>query len=319
MKSEGGAGRDALGAIQAKSEAARAEIARTLGQRASDTPADVEALRALAHALAVDVSERVRHALAVTLCRSPVLPREVALALAMDVGAVAVPVLEFCAALSEADLLDLSRATGDAQRCALARRCDLTSPVVASLIEEGNVEVSRTLAGNQAAPLRAVDVDRMLTRFADAEVCARLGARCDLPPDLLATLIAWSARLLVQGIQGRGAGEGDLDRLAADAQGYAVLELARRQANSGRAVFLRGLVRRGVVDARFLALCVRERATAVLTTAAAVLADIPEENAAQLLKDASGRGTRALLERCGADHATAAAILEGVSECDGWD
>src|SRR5690348_7974806 len=66
-----------------------------------------ESAQQILEMLATDAAELVRRALAVTLRNSPKLPRDIALRLAKDVDAVAVPVLKNSPVLTEEDLVEL--------------------------------------------------------------------------------------------------------------------------------------------------------------------------------------------------------------------
>ena len=71
--------------------------------------------------LAGDAADLVRRTLAVTLQNSPVLPREVALKLAQDIEAVAIPILETSPSFTEEDLVELVLSVTAAKQAAIAR------------------------------------------------------------------------------------------------------------------------------------------------------------------------------------------------------
>ena len=96
--------------------------------------------------MAKDAAELVRRALAVTLKASPVLPRDVALKLARDMEAIAMPVLNFSPAFTEEDLIDIARSGGPARQVAIARRFNLP--------ERWPAPGGRRLRGGGAAGLR---------------------------------------------------------------------------------------------------------------------------------------------------------------------
>ena len=69
--------------------------------------------------------------------------------------AVAGPVLSQSPRLNENDLCDIARAKGNAHLLAISMRQHLTSPVTDILIDRGDNEVARTVAGNETAKLSA--------------------------------------------------------------------------------------------------------------------------------------------------------------------
>ena len=116
---------------------ARADTARKIAEDFQDQTFSSEqremALQ-IFEIMAKDAEIRVRMALSEHLKECPDIPRDIAMALAQDVDAVAVPFLEFSDALSDADLIEIIRSVGDAKQCAVARRPSVSSELAESLV-----------------------------------------------------------------------------------------------------------------------------------------------------------------------------------------
>jgi uncharacterized protein (DUF2336 family) len=106
-----------------------------------------ELFRALAH----DSETVVRRLLAEWLKDSRQLPRDIALALAMDCPEVAAPILTHSAALEAEDLLRVVREHPGEHRAAVARRFALAAEVADALCRCGDERAVATLLENEAA------------------------------------------------------------------------------------------------------------------------------------------------------------------------
>ncbi len=137
--------------------------------------------------LATDEILRIRVALSSTLKDEAHTPSEVAGKLARDIEReVAEPILRFCAALSDEDLLDILRSHPKAWAVqAVAARKRVSEPVSEAVIDTGEVEAGATLIRNEGAEItsalfeKVVDNARHLTEWH-----APLAGRKDLPPDV---------------------------------------------------------------------------------------------------------------------------------------
>ena len=79
--------------------------------------------------MARDVEQKVREALSQTIRLSPDLPHDVALALANDIAAVAVPFIEASSVLTDDDLLDIIRSKPAEYQVAVAGRAEVSERV----------------------------------------------------------------------------------------------------------------------------------------------------------------------------------------------
>ena len=97
----------ALDEMTERERAAAAEKICFTVDRAILTPEERVHAESIMRLMAEDAVVHVRRALAVTLRSSPKLPRDIARALAKDVEAVALPVLEHSPSLSDQDLIEV--------------------------------------------------------------------------------------------------------------------------------------------------------------------------------------------------------------------
>ncbi len=164
---------------------ARAETAGKLARHFEDaglTDSERKLAEDIFRLMVRDAEVRVREALATNLKENPLVPHDVAMALARDVDAVSLPVLEFSQVLSPADLIDIVRGHDPAKQKAVARRREVEAEVAEALVEEGDVEVAAALAANAGAHLTDESLLKMVDRFGDdARVQDPLVHRSHLP------------------------------------------------------------------------------------------------------------------------------------------
>jgi uncharacterized protein (DUF2336 family) len=151
----------------------RASVAHRLCRRiALDVLTDTEKAFAeeIIAILAEDAADLVRRTLAVTLRSSPILPREVALKLARDIEAVAIPVLQDSPVFSDEDLVELVLSVTAAKQAAIANRDALSITITEIISEHGAVEAVRALSANRGAEWTDKAYDDALRRFGRDEI-----------------------------------------------------------------------------------------------------------------------------------------------------
>lgn len=171
--------------LQDPSEEVRADTAAKLAEQ-FDAAALTEHERTLAEEIfrlmMRDAEVRVREALARNLKENPMVPHDVASALAHDVDSVALPILEFSAVLTAEDLIEIVQERDPEKQKAVARRATVQSEVADALVEEGNADVAATLAANEGAEISEGSMMRLVDRFGDdARVQDPLVHRSSLP------------------------------------------------------------------------------------------------------------------------------------------
>lgn len=151
----------------------RASVAHRLCRRmALDVLSDREKAFAeeIIGILAEDAADLVRRTLAVTLRASPILPREIALKLANDIEAVAIPVLQESPVLTEEDLVELVLAVTAAKQAAIAGRETVSITLTEIISEHGAVEAVRTLSSNPGAEWTDKAFSDTIRRFGKDEI-----------------------------------------------------------------------------------------------------------------------------------------------------
>ena len=159
-----------------------------------------EILRIFAH----DAAIRVPKAVSQQLQHEPDLPKDVALALARDVDDVAVPVLRFSRALSDADLAELAASGGQAKLCALATRHQVGPVLSDALIDHGDEMTVATLLANAGSSPTKTGMMTVLDKFTDSDrVQAPLARRMDVPPAVLVRMITLVSDHVLQELSSR--------------------------------------------------------------------------------------------------------------------
>ncbi|MBA4225026.1 MAG: hypothetical protein C0456_00220 [Hyphomonas sp.] len=159
--------------MKGESPEQRASVAHRLCRRIGlDVLSDTEKQYAqeIIKILAADAADLVRRTLAITLRSSPILPREIALKLARDIEAVAIPILEESPVFTEEDLVELVLSVTAAKQAAIAGRDGLSITVSEVISEHGAVEAVRALAENQTAEWSDKAYTDALARFGSDEI-----------------------------------------------------------------------------------------------------------------------------------------------------
>lgn len=171
----------------------RAQAAQKICRRIDTmelSPGDRDYAQQILSVLAADAAETVRRTLAVTLKASPNLPRDVALKLARDTEAVALPLLKSSPVFTDEDLVELVRAGTPQKQTAIAGRETLSSNVVEFIVENACPEAVETAALNEGASFSERAYSSVLTRYEDSDrIKAALISREKLPPNVTEKLL----------------------------------------------------------------------------------------------------------------------------------
>jgi uncharacterized protein (DUF2336 family) len=180
--------------VKGESEEVRASAAQKICRRmdaANLTDAEREAARGVLGLIAQDAADLVRRALSVTLRQSPNLPREIAVKLALDVDAVALPVLENSPVLEDEDLLRVLEHADSGKRCAIAGRDRVAPIVVHELLDSRDEKAVGIAAANDGAQFDDAAYQRAFADFCEsAAVMEGFVARSQLPLDVTEKLIS---------------------------------------------------------------------------------------------------------------------------------
>jgi uncharacterized protein (DUF2336 family) len=112
---------------------------------------------------------------------------------------VAGPVLRQSVRLQQADLVDVARNKSQAHLQAISGRTDIDVEVTDLLIERGNEDVVRCVAGNRNARLSERSFVTLVRRSNDDdELAERIGLRPDIPPHLFRDLLLRATAVVQQ-------------------------------------------------------------------------------------------------------------------------
>jgi uncharacterized protein (DUF2336 family) len=171
----------------------RAEVAGKLADEI-DNPHLTEAELALAQdivrLMAKDVEATVRKALSQSLRGALHLPHDVALRLANDIEAVALPILTHSPVLTDEDLVAIVRAGSAAKQEAIAVRPDVSEKVSDALISEANEAVVVALMSNNGAHISNSSLTKAIDRFESSDsVKESMVRRASLPVTVTERLV----------------------------------------------------------------------------------------------------------------------------------
>jgi uncharacterized protein (DUF2336 family) len=176
------------------SPATRAELAAKVARNLDATElSDSERNLAqdIIRVMARDTVVRVRQALADNLKASPNLPHDVAVTLARDVEAVAIPVLSVSHVLTDADLVEIVRSGTDGKHVAIAVRPAVSAGVAEALAESASETAVAALVANEGAELGERSLGKVIDRFgASPAVQEPLVHRARLPITIAERLVA---------------------------------------------------------------------------------------------------------------------------------
>jgi uncharacterized protein (DUF2336 family) len=154
------------------SDDTRALTAEKLARQIDDTALTESERRMAEEVLRLmvrDAAVRVRKALSENLKDNPLVPHDIATALARDEDVVALPILEFSEVLTPADLIEIVRGKDATKQTAIAKRKVVQAEVADVLAQEGAEPAVEALAGNQGADLTESSLLTIVDRFADNE------------------------------------------------------------------------------------------------------------------------------------------------------
>jgi uncharacterized protein (DUF2336 family) len=180
--------------VKGASEDERASAAHKIC-RVIDIAPMSDAERAHAEAIlkmmAEDAAVSVRRALAVALQNSPKLPRALAVKLAEDIDAIALPILRHSPSLSDADLVEIIRAAPPAKQLAVASRDRLSATVTGAISVFGHPAAVEQALANDNASFDASGLSAVLQRMGDRpSITETMARRQTLPVSIVERLVA---------------------------------------------------------------------------------------------------------------------------------
>ena len=180
--------------VRGESPEERAQAAKKICRRidgAELTAGDRESAHEILTVMAADAAALVRRTLAVTLRNSPNLPRDIAIKLANDIEAVAVPVLKNSPVLTDTDLVDILLASSPEKQVAIAERPSVSEDVTEVIALYGHQSAVEAAAYNEGAAFSDASFAGVLNRFsADDTIKSALISRSKLPIGVTEKLVA---------------------------------------------------------------------------------------------------------------------------------
>jgi uncharacterized protein (DUF2336 family) len=282
----------------------RAELAAKMAHEIDSrhlTPDELAIAQDIARIMARDVAETVRRALAESLRRATHLPRDVALRLAHDVEAVALPILSDSPALGEADLVAILHHADPARQKAIASRNDVSEPVADALITEADESAVVTLLRNKAARIAEPSLHRAVDRFAGSEaVKSGMVHRASLPMTVAERLVVMVSEELRGYLLSHHALPPSVAAdLVLQSRERAIIGLSVLSSRHELETLIRQMHRHQRLTPSLIlrALCMGD--LAFFEIALAVRAQVPAENAQLLVRDPGGKGLASLYQKAG--------------------
>lgn len=265
------------------------------------TPSERKLAEDIIRVMAHDAVVRVRQSLAENLKSNPALPRDVAMTLANDVEAVALPILSVSQVLSDEDLIELVRAgQSDAKQTAIAKRESVSSAVADALIDAGSETAVAALVANVGADLKEPSLNKVIDKFGASEaVQTPLVKRDKLPVTIAERLVA----VVSDKLQSYLVTHHDLPaKVAADAilqsrERATVSLLSGENDDESLERLIAQLLRTGRLTSSLLlrALCTGD--VAFFEYGLAALSKVPVTNARLLVHDAGRLGLKSIYEK----------------------
>lgn len=291
----------------------RAEIA---GKIAGQHPALSTAQRKLAEdifrLMVKDAEVRVREALSRQLKENPLVPNDVAVALARDVDSVALPMLQFSEVLTDEDLIEIVKAQSPEKQVAVARRAHVSAHLADALVDSHNEAAVASLVANEGAELTEAALQRVVDEFGSSEMVGKpLVERASLPVTVAERLMAKVSENLRQALAARPDMSPEMAaNLLLQARELAVLGLADTDTDVAKLVDHLYRNNRLTPSIILRAVCMGDMT--FFEWALAKLARIKLENARTLIHDAGKRGFEALFDKAGLPKAFFAAMRAAV-------
>lgn len=291
--------------VKGDSAQARAAAAQKLCRTIDEQPLsreDTELAGEIIRVMAADAAELVRRSLAVTLKKSPLVPRDVALKLSRDVEGVALPVLSFSPVFTDDDLAEIVRLGGPMRQIAIAKRPKLAPKVADMLAEVGSERAVVTACANDAAEFSEAGYAKVIQRFEASErVLSAVAYRQVLPLSVTERLINLVSDQVREHLINRHHVDPETAlRLATDSSERASVDLIEE---AGRAADMKSFVAHlNSADRLTASLLLRGLAQGQMTFfewGVAELSGVPHHRTWLMIHDAGPLGLRAIYERAG--------------------
>jgi uncharacterized protein (DUF2336 family) len=286
------------------SASVRAEVANKLAREIDSavlSEAELQLANDVVRIMARDVEVAVRRALSENLRRVRHLPHDVALRLAKDVEAVALPILSDSPVLTDDDLVEIVRQGSSHKQEAIAIRDGLSQHVAEAVASDGSEAAVAALMGNASALVDANALDTVITRFADSDrVKASVVHRAELPASIAERLVVMvSDRLQSYLVRHHELPVSLATDLVMQSRERATLHFSLGSTEQELERLVRQMHRNHRLTPFLVlrALCLGD--LAFFEMALAVMAHVPAHNARILIHDVGPNGLASLYEKAG--------------------
>lgn len=316
--------------VQDPSPATRAGTAAKLAQQfntSSFSPAELSLAEQIFRVMVRDAEVRVREALAANLKHNPMLPHDVAVALAKDVDSVALPVISVSEVLTADDLVQIVRAQGTPARLdAIAGRKEVDAEVSAAIVDIGSENVVAKLLANPGASFAEPTLHKVVDKFGESEaIQAPLVHRAELPVTVAERLVTQVAEHLRTHLLSNHRISPDvaLD-LVLQSRERATVGLAMGVSESALASLVRQLTENKRLTGSLVLRAICMGNLRFFEHAIAALAGVPVGNTRLLIHDPGKRGLSTIWSKAGLPQsqllaAQAALDVVGSTELDGLE
>lgn len=295
---------DVLRLMKEPSAEVRAEVAGKLAKDIDNptlTAHEIELAREIITLMAKDVEVMVRKALSYSLRHARRLPHDIAVNLASDVEAVALPMLEHSTVLTDADLITIIRAGSASKQEAIAGRANVSEQLSDVLIAEATEKAVTNLMNNTSAKIAPAAYTKAIDRFGDSDSVKEAMVK---RPSLPITVAERLTVLVSDQLRDYLVGHHELpERVASDlvleTRERLIVNMAFGQDDQDveKLVLQMFRNRRLTPSVVFRALCMGD--LAFFEAALAVMANVPVINARILIHDAGRLGLKTIYEKTG--------------------
>jgi uncharacterized protein (DUF2336 family) len=310
-------------------EEVRCELALKIGRLVPELDAEeseqltemaLEVLEILAH----DELPRVRAIIAQELKSEKNVPRRVVLHLAEDLeDIVSVPILEYSPLLSEADLLEIiARGMKGRALVAVAKRRNVTKPVVDAVVAQKNKKATKAIIENKSSKIGGKTFDTIAD---DAEKNKEwhnaMVYRDGLPVRTVMRIATFVSAALMETLIERNSGQKDVvDKLRKTVRGRiengelageeeVVVEPAIERAEAD--------FKKGKLDEKCVDKALGDRDNAYVRYALALLSELPQDTVSKMLNTGSSKAITALVWKTGLSMGMAVKIQQQIGRLTG--
>ncbi len=247
-------------------------------------------------------AERVRRALAITLKSSPNLPSDVALTLAKDIEAIALPILESSPSLTDEDLVEILEAAEPAKQLAISKRAELSETVTDAICEHGIAEAITTALKNIKANFSENGYNTAADRFpTSVEIANAMVERPILPINVAEKIANRYSGQIFDKLVERHALPPQLaiDIASATRERSSIDLIAQAGVQTNLSRYVQQLNLNGRLTPSFVLRALCQGEVRLVEHAMAELAGIPHNKAWLLVHDNGHLGLRAIFDRAG--------------------